>query len=95
VSALGASTKGNVLLQYCGLDERRISKVGEVNETKFGCYTPGSLIPIVPQSELLAEKPDHLLILPWHFRPFFERVPALKGRNLVFPLPTLECFRPI
>jgi NDP-4-keto-2,6-dideoxyhexose 3-C-methyltransferase len=94
VSALGASTKGNVLLQYCGLDENRIRQVGEVNETKFGCFTPGSLIPIVPEGELLMTGPDHLLVLPWHFRSFFEKLASLKGRNLLFPLPTLESVRP-
>jgi NDP-4-keto-2,6-dideoxyhexose 3-C-methyltransferase len=94
VCALGASTKGNVVLQYCGLDEKRISRVGEVNETKFGCFTPGSLIPIVPEGELLASNPDHLLVLPWHFRPFFEKLPAMKGRNLLFPLPMLASVRP-
>jgi len=94
VSALGASTKGNVLLQYCGLDERRVNKIGEVNETKFGCFAPGSLIPIVPEVELLSSNPDYLLVLPWHFRVFFEKSARLKGRNLVFPLPTLESVRP-
>ena len=94
VSALGASTKGNVVLQYCGLDEKRIDKVGEVNETKYGCFTPGSLIPIVPETELLATNPDLLLILPWHFRSFFEKSARLKGRSLLFPLPTLETIRP-
>jgi hypothetical protein len=94
VSALGASTKGNVVLQYCGLDEKRIHRVGEVNETKFGCFTPGSLIPIVPEDELLKTDPDYLLVLPWHFRSFFERSARLKGRNLLFPLPTLESVRP-
>jgi NDP-4-keto-2,6-dideoxyhexose 3-C-methyltransferase len=94
VSALGASTKGNVLLQYCGLDERRISRVGEVNETKFGCFTPGSLIPIVPEQDLLESNPDHLLVLPWHFRSFFEELPSMRGRNLLFPLPMLESVRP-
>jgi hypothetical protein len=94
VSALGASTKGNVVLQYCGLDEKRIHRVGEVNETKFGCFTPGSLIPIIPEVDLLKSDPDHLLVLPWHFRSFFEKSANLKGRNLLFPLPTLESVRP-
>ena len=86
MSALGASTKGNVVLQYCGLDERRVNQVGEVNETKFGCFTPGSLIPIVPEGDLLKTDPDYLLILPWHFRSFSGKHVDLKGRNLLFPL---------
>jgi NDP-4-keto-2,6-dideoxyhexose 3-C-methyltransferase len=94
VSALGASTKGNVVLQYCGLDEKRIGHVGEVNETKFGCLTPGSLISIIPEEDLLQANPDYLLILPWHFRSFFEKSVRLKGRNLLFPLPVLDVIRP-
>jgi len=94
VAGLGASTKGNVLLQYCELDVRRVKVVAEVNETKYGCYTPGSLIPIAPEAEVLRAKPDYLLVLPWHFRSFFEQNPKFKGRQLLFPLPTLELVVP-
>jgi len=93
VAAIGASTKGNVLLQYCGLGTAQISAVGEVNKEKFGAYTPGTLLPIVPEKELLAQSPDYLLVLPWHFRRFFLESPAFEGRTLVFPLPTLEVVR--
>ena len=90
VAALGASTKGNVLLQYCGLTERDLIAVGEVNPEKFGCFTPGTWIPIVPEDELLAGNPDYLLVLPWHFRAFFEKSPSFSGRRLLFPLPSLS-----
>lgn len=90
VSALGASTKGNVLLQYCGLTAKEIEFVGEVNSEKFGCYTPGTWIPIIPEHELLAKKPDYMLVLPWHFRDFFTANKNLSGMNLVFPLPKVE-----
>ncbi|GAA4716823.1 class I SAM-dependent methyltransferase [Sphingomonas lutea] len=95
VAALGASTKGNVLLQYCGLTNERISAVGEVNPEKFGCYTPATWIPIVPERELLAQHPDYLIVLPWHFRRFFEQSPAFAGTQLVFPLPTLQVSRSV
>ncbi len=94
VAALGASTKGNVLLQYCGLGEDRIRAVGEVNPEKFGAFTPGTWIPIVPEQELLGEGPDYLIVLPWHFRRFFEQSPAFAGTRHVFPLPTLEVSAP-
>ena len=42
--------------------------IGEVNNDKFGCYTPGSKIPIISEKELISMKPDYLLVLPWHFR---------------------------
>jgi NDP-4-keto-2,6-dideoxyhexose 3-C-methyltransferase len=90
VAALGASTKGNVLLQYCGLDADKLTMVGEVNAEKFGAFTPGTWIPIVPETELLARNPDYLLVLPWHFRAFFLGTDKYKGRKLVFPLPKLE-----
>lgn len=90
VSALGASTKGNVLLQYCGITDARINAVGEVNSEKFGAFTPGTWLPIVPEDELLASKPDYLLVLPWHFRKHFVTASKFEGRRLLFPLPDLE-----
>lgn len=90
VAALGASTKGNVLLQYCAFTFDDISMVGEVNAEKVGAFTPGTEIPIVPESELLSRNPDYLLVLPWHFRQFFVDNPKFKGRKLVFPLPHID-----
>jgi NDP-4-keto-2,6-dideoxyhexose 3-C-methyltransferase len=90
VAALGASTKGNVLLQYCGLTEKDIVSIGEVNSDKFGCYTPGTWIPIVPETELLDMNPNYLLVLPWHFRRAFEARINRPYSKLVFPLPELS-----
>lgn len=90
VCGLGASTKGNVLLQYFGIDSDLLSAIGEVNPDKYGAYTPGTNIPLIAEDELLASNPDYLLVLPWHFRGFFEALPKMKGRTLVFPLPHLE-----
>lgn len=90
VAGLGASTKGNVLLQYCGLSGRELYAIGEVNEDKFGRFTPGSLIPIRPEQELFADEPDFFLVLPWHFREFFLRKYKPKKAALIFPLPKLD-----
>ncbi len=90
VCGLGASTKGNVLLQYFGIDERLLQAIGEVNEDKFGSFTPGTLIPLVPEDKMLASNPDFILVLPWHFKTFFLGLPKMRGRTLVFPLPHLE-----
>lgn len=94
VAALGASTKGNVLLQYCGLGADRVKAVGEVNPEKYGRYTPGTWIPIVAEHDLLAGRPDYLIVLPWHFRRFFEQSPTFAATQLVFPLPRLEVTAP-
>jgi NDP-4-keto-2,6-dideoxyhexose 3-C-methyltransferase len=90
IAGLGASTKGNVLLQYCGFGEHELFAIGDVNPYKFGRFAPGTLIPIVAESELLADEPDYLLVLPWHFRQFFLQKYRLKKAKMVFPLPALE-----
>jgi hypothetical protein len=89
----GASTKGNVILQYCGLSEREIPQVAEVNADKFGCFTPGTRIPIVSEADAKAAKPDYLLVLPWHFRDnLVKREDAYlrAGGKMIFPLPEIE-----
>ncbi|MFI1205284.1 class I SAM-dependent methyltransferase [Streptomyces sp. NPDC020883] len=89
----GASTKGNVILQYCGLTERDLPCIGEVSEEKAGRFTPGSAIPIVSEEEAKLLKPDQLLVLPWIYRDgFLERERAYReaGGKLVFPLPELS-----
>lgn len=90
VAALGASTKGNVLLQFCGITNSEIGCVAEVNSDKYGCYTPGTWIPIVPEERVLDSKPDYLIVLPWHFRDFFINNRKFHDVNLVMPLPNLE-----
>lgn len=89
----GASTKGNVLLQYCGLTSEDIPAIAEVNEDKFGAFTPGSRIPIRSEAEVRAQQPDYMLVLPWHFREGIiarEASYLKRGGSLVFPLPHVE-----
>ena len=90
INALGASTKGNVILQYCGLTTNEIESVGEVNSDKFNCFTPGSWIPIKPEAEVLGYENPFLLILPWHFRDFFVSNSHIKNKKLLFPLPKID-----
>lgn len=67
VFVYGASTKGNVLLQYCGLNETIIPYAAERNPRKWGTKTLGSDIPIISEEEARAMKPDYFLVLPYHF----------------------------
>lgn len=90
IAALGASTKGNVLLQHAKLNSSHISVIGDVNPEKFRCVTPGSSIPIVPEEEALMGNFDYYLVLPWHFKDFFLNSEIFKGKKLIFPLPALE-----
>ncbi len=93
VMGLGASTKGNVLLQTSGITADLLPYVGDVNPYKFGRFTPGTNIPIISEADVLAMEPDYLLVLPWHFRETFMVTlePFLaRGGRLIFPLPDLE-----
>ncbi len=93
VVGYGASTKGNVLLQFCGFTEKDLSCIAEVNPEKYGAYTPGTLIPIMSESDVKAMKPDYMLVLPWHFRDSIVRREAeylASGGKLIFPLPEIE-----
>ncbi|MEM7600163.1 MAG: class I SAM-dependent methyltransferase [Verrucomicrobiota bacterium] len=89
----GASTKGNTILQWCGIDNEMIEYAAERNPDKFGAMTLGSEIPIISEAESRAMKPDYYLVLPWHFRDeFIEREKEIlqEGAKFIFPLPEVE-----
>ena len=93
VFGYGASTKGNVLLQYCGITKQDIPFIAEVNEDKFGAYTPGSLIPIIPEEKARSMHPDFFFVLPWHFRDSIlarEQEFMSNGGKFIFPLPYID-----
>jgi C-methyltransferase-like protein len=89
----GASTKGNVLLQFCGFSSREIAAIAEVNSDKYGRVTPGTHIPIISEAEARAMNPDYFLVLPWHFKDGIvrrERDFLMRGGKLIFPFPEIE-----
>jgi hypothetical protein len=89
----GASTKGNVLLQFCGLTSKHIPFIAEVNEEKFGSFTPGTNIPIISEKDARAMKPDYFFVLPWHFKNNIlkrEEEYIANGGKFIFPLPEIE-----
>jgi hypothetical protein len=93
VFGYGASTKGNVILQFCGLTSVQLPVIAEVNPSKFGKFTPGTHIPIVSEEAAHAMHPDYLLVMPWHFRQnLIEReAPYLAGGGkMIFPLPQID-----
>ena len=89
----GASTKGNVLLQYYGITSDLIPCIAERSEEKWGLCTIGTGIPIISEEEMRAMKPDYLLALPWFFiKSFVEREKDLLdgGTRFVIPQPQLR-----
>ena len=93
VIGYGASTKGNVILQYCNIDQRLVPFIADVNEFKHGRFTPGSNIKIISEIEAKKMNPDYFLVLPWHFKNFIiqkEKKILKKNTKLIFPLPDID-----
>jgi hypothetical protein len=93
VIGYGASTKGNVLLQFCGITRKEVAAIADVNPDKFNAFTPGTRIPIVSEEEARAMNPDYFLVLPWHFKEGIlhrERGHLDRGGKMIFPFPEIE-----
>jgi hypothetical protein len=89
---LGASTKGNTLLQYCNITKEDIPYAAEVNPDKFGLRTAGSDIEIISEEASLEMHPDMYIVPVWHFKKSILNNPKIQtylnsGGYLVFPLP--------
>jgi SAM-dependent methyltransferase len=96
VHIYGASTKGNTILQWCGIDKTLVDYAAERNPDKFGARTLGTDIPIISEEESRAMNPDYYLVLPWHFKAEFmerEKEALAKGTGFIFPVPTVEILK--
>jgi SAM-dependent methyltransferase len=96
IHVYGASTKGNTILQWCGIDHTIIDCAADRNPEKDGAKTIGTDIPIVTEDKSRAMQPDYYLVLPWHFREEFlarEKKLLDLGVGFIFPLPTLQIIK--
>ncbi len=93
IHGYGASTKGNVLLQYFGINKNHISFIADRNPKKYNLFTPGTKIKIISEKISRNKKPDYYLVLPWHFKKEIlsrEKKIRKKGTKFIFPLPVLK-----
>ncbi len=93
VHGYGASTKGNVLLQYYNISNKMVKFIAERNSKKYNLYTPGSKIKIISEALSRFYRPDYYLVLPWHFKKEIllrEKEIRRKGTKFIFPLPSLK-----
>jgi len=93
VLGYGASTKGNVVLQFCGFTQDDIPAIADVNPEKFGRVTPGTRIPIISEADAQNMNPDYYLVLPWHFKEGIlrrEKDYLNSGGKFIFPFPEIE-----
>ena len=93
ICGYGASTKGNTLLQYFGLNNTLIDAIAERSPYKYGLKTIGTNIPILSEEEIRAMNPDYMLVLPWHFiDEFTERESKFlnQGGHFIVPCPEFK-----
>jgi hypothetical protein len=93
IHVYGASTKGNTILQYAGIDHNLIEAAADRNSDKWGSETIGTHIPIISEEESRSRNPDYYLALPWHFLPEFlerEREFLHRGGKFIVPLPEVR-----
>jgi len=90
IQGYGASTKGNVILQYFKINNRLIKHISDRNPFKWGRYTPGTKIKIISEKYSRNLNPDYYIVLPWHFKKeILQREMKIrkKGTKFIFPLP--------
>ena len=68
IHGYGASTKGNVILQYFGLNNNQIKYIADRNPFKYNKYTPGTKIKIISETKSRKLKPDYFFVMPWLFK---------------------------
>ena len=93
VLGYGASTKGNVILQFCEINSKILPFIGEVNSYKYNRFTPGTKIKIISEEAAKKMNPDYFFVLPWHFKDFIlkkNRNFIKRGGKFIFPLPDIE-----
>lgn len=88
IAIVSTPAKGMTLLNYCGLNNRLIEFATEKAKLKIGKFTPGTHIPILPDSALIEQAPDYALLLAWNFAPeIIKNNPHYRGKYIV-PIPT-------
>ena len=90
VFALGASTKGNILLQHFGIDKDKIQYISERNPDKVGLRCVGTDIELISEEKARSLKPKAMIVLPWYFKEEIvkrEKKYINEGGELMFPMP--------
>lgn len=93
IHGYGASTKGNVLIQFYNINNKQLNFIAEKNKQKFNCFTPGSKIKIVSEKVSRRLRPNYYVVFPWHFKKEIllrEKNIRKKGTKFIFPLPKIE-----
>jgi hypothetical protein len=89
----GASTKGNTLLQYYGINNKLIPYAAERSPEKWNKYTVGTGIKIISEKKARRMKPDFFLVTPWGFIDEFKKREIKwrkTGGKFIVPFPKMK-----
>lgn len=94
VIGYGASAKGNVLMNMCGLGPKDLDYIVDSTPDKQGLYTPGSHIPIRSEEYLEKDNPDYAVLFIWNFKDEVLKKQKNKflkrGGHFIVPVPKVE-----
>jgi len=93
IHGYGASTKGNVLLQFYNINNKDVSYIADRNPLKYNLFTPGTKIKIISENDSRKLRPDYYLVLQWHFKKEIlsrEKIAKKNGTKFIFPLPKVK-----
>jgi hypothetical protein len=91
IYGIGAPSRASTLIHYVSLDDGILDCVLEIKGSlKIGKYMPGTLIPVLEESQLYIDQPEYVMLLSWHIAD--ELIPKLKEKGYkgkyILPLPT-------
>lgn len=97
LAALGATAKGNTLLNYCEIGADTVAYIGDSTTLKQGLLSPGMHVPIVPEARLNEDRPDLILLLAWNYADAI--VPRYRdyleaGGRFIHPIPLARIIGP-
>lgn len=90
VIGLGASTKGNVLLQLCEIDKKMLPFISERNPFKVGLRTLGTDMLLISEDDARRKNPTCIFVIPWNFKAEIvarEKEYLEKGGKMLFIMP--------
>lgn len=90
LAGYGATAKGNTMLNYCGIDASALDYIADTTPYKQGLLTPGTHIPVRPESAIAEARPDAMLLLAWNYADSIverHRAYLAGGGRFIHPIP--------
>ena len=91
IIGFGAAGRANTLLNYCGIDTKYLDYIVDESPSRYGKFTPGTHIRIIPPSEADFKNIDYVLILAWNYeKEIREKLKKYNNLKFIIPLPKVR-----